>query len=66
MKTCLEINDMAFPIKLEQYKGKNEFIVTYGLQIRPNLTYSQAATELGTAIMHALKCDSKIEHYLKY
>lgn len=61
MIKCLEINDMAFPIKLEQYEGKEEFVVSYGLQVDANLSYKEATEKLGEAILHALCCEDKIK-----
>lgn len=60
-KLCFEINDMAFPIKLEQ-SGVNRFRVTYGKQVTRNLSYAAACAELGASIMHALACDGKIHN----
>jgi len=62
--TCFELTDAAFPIKLEQ-TGLDSFTVTYGLQVKDHLTYSQAAKELGSCIMHALACDSKLDNRAK-
>jgi len=56
---CIELPDLAFPVKLEQ-TGLNSFTVTYGLQVRKYLCYTQACTELGACIMHALACDGKL------
>ena len=48
MKTCIEIKDLAFPIKLEQSEtGPQLFKVTYGKQIRHKLIYEEAAEEVG-------------------
>jgi hypothetical protein len=60
-QTCIELTDLAFPIKLEQ-TSKNRFRVTYGEQVISGLSYSQACTELGASIMHALACDGKIKN----
>lgn len=43
-------------IELRQ-QGDDTFTVRYGLQLRRNLNYSQAAAELGSCIMHAAACD---------
>lgn len=61
MITCFELNN--FSIKLEQHETQNPkatFKVTYGLQVRSNLEYGQAAKELGECIFHALACDGKL------
>jgi len=62
--TCIELSDTAYPIRLEQ-TGKDNFIVTYGLQVKDHLTYGQAAKELGCCIMHALACDGKLDNRAK-
>lgn len=58
-KTCFR--DEKLDITLLQH-GKNDFSVRYGLQLKEKLTYSEAATKLGTCIMHALACDSKLDN----
>lgn len=37
--------------------GKKLFTVTYGLQVKSGLTYSQACTEIGAVILHHLCCE---------
>jgi hypothetical protein len=55
MKICFETREFDFPIKLEQQtRGRKRFRVTYGLQVSDLLTYQQAATELGTCLLHAM------------
>lgn len=56
-----ELTDLAFPIRLEQ-QGVDQFTVVYGLQVKRDLSYAQAATELGECIMHALACDSRLDN----
>ena len=51
----------AWPISLEQ-DGPNDFRVIYGMQVRENLSYSDAALELGAAIMHALACEGRLDN----
>ncbi len=60
-KTCFELPDMAFPIRLLQ-TGVDSFTVEYGKQIKQRLSYGNACTELGAAIMHALACDGKVDN----
>lgn len=62
--TCFELPEMAFPIRLLQ-TGRDNFTVEYGKQIRSQLTYGAACTELGAAIMHALSCDGKVDNRQK-
>lgn len=47
----------GFPISL--YQQGQGFMVQYGLQVSQNLNYSEAALELGTSIMHAIKCGGR-------
>lgn len=53
--------DLAFPITLTQ-QSPNQFTVQYGRQVRDELTYEQAAVELGYSILHALACDARINN----
>jgi hypothetical protein len=62
-KVCLEIKDLAFPIRLIQ-TGKERFTVQYGKQVDAGLDYMKAAHILGTDIFHALMCDGKIDDEL--
>lgn len=63
MQTVFETNEFAFPVKVEQHRGhKALFKVTYGLQVRDNLTYLSAATEFGLCMFHALACEGKMDN----
>jgi hypothetical protein len=45
-------------IQVEQSEVKEAlFRVTYGLQVKSDLTYSQACTEIGVAILHLQCCN---------
>jgi hypothetical protein len=49
MKTVVE-----FPYKVSLRQGvTGRFIVTYGSTVKRNLSYAQAAVELGASLMHA-------------
>jgi len=61
MKTILTIRDYDFPIVLESNRKCTQFRVTYGQQVRGNLTYSQAAKELGECLMHAIACTGALD-----
>lgn len=37
------------------------FTVTYGLQVKPGLSYAEAAKELGECLLHAANCDGLID-----
>lgn len=60
-RLCYAITNLGFPIKLHQ-KATGLFAVTYGLQLKSDLDYAQAAAELGSCIMHALACESKLDN----
>ena len=63
MKTVIEFNDLAFPIKVEQAEdGNARFRVTYGQQQRRTLTYLEAAREVGHCLFHALACDGRLSN----
>ena len=58
---CLELNDLAFPVRLIQ-NGRGRFTVEYGVQVLNDLTYGEACKELGRSIMHALSCDGRVDN----
>lgn len=66
MRTIIKI-DKAFPITLEQSESRrvilsgHSFRVTYGRQVKDGLTYTDAALELGAAMMHAAQCEGLIK-----
>jgi len=40
--------------------GFDQFIVQYGKQIEPDLSYAAAACVLGRVIMHSVACDGRL------
>ncbi len=63
-KLCHDFRDFKSqwgPLKLEQ-AGVDNFIVTYGLQVDRDLTYSEACAKLGQALMHCLACDGMVDN----
>lgn len=44
-----------------QQKSRNRFCVRYGKQVDANLSYGEAASKLGEALMHQLCCDGELE-----
>lgn len=64
MKVCFELSaDLSFAIKLEQHEDKRgHFRVTYGLQVKDNLTYAQASKEFGECVFHALACEGQLNN----
>lgn len=59
MKTIFELDSLAFPLKVE--RSSRGYRVTYGQQVVNNLTYKEAAHELGECIFHALGCEGLME-----
>lgn len=55
-----ETNDTGYPVTVRQAADRT-FSVQYGKQLRTNLSYAEAAQELGSCIFHGLACESKIE-----
>ena len=51
----------SYMIELRQ-QGRNRFSVRYGLSLKENLTYDQAAAELGAVIMHMQSCDGLLDN----
>jgi hypothetical protein len=62
--TCFKSHGAGFSIELIQ-TGFSEFTVKYGLQIKRELSYSEAAQELGACIMHAAACDGNLDSRTK-
>lgn len=60
-KTCLELDALAFPVKLMQ-QGRDRFTILYGLMSKTDLDYEEAGRELGLCIMHALSCEGKLDN----
>lgn len=64
MKTCFETEIGGMPVQLKQ-SGVDSFTVVYFKQIKKDLNYEAAATELGACIMHALACESRLDNRTK-
>lgn len=61
MKTCRQETLSGFTIKIEQHEDTRAlFRVSYGSQVRDNLTYAEAAKEYGLCVFHALACDGEL------
>jgi hypothetical protein len=64
MIVCFYRPEGDFPIKLEQYETSRAsysvFRVTYGEEVEDHPTYDQAALALGSALMHCLACEGKL------
>lgn len=48
-----------------QQRGKDNFAVRYGKEVHAELTYGQAAMELGKSLMHQLAGDGKLDNRMK-
>jgi len=60
---CYQHTDLHCPLKLEQAGNKGGlFTVTYGKQVCAGLTYSEAAAEYGSCLMHALACEGRLDN----
>lgn len=44
-----------------QQRGKDNFTVRYGRQVEADMTYAEAATALGAALMHQLACEGALD-----
>ena len=66
MRVCFEIDELPWLIRLEQHETEDLFCVTYGFQVDDGLTYSQAASKLGQALMHRAACDGMIVYEAPY
>lgn len=60
-RTCFETVIAGLPIKLTQ-QGRDKFTVTYWKQVKKELSYSQAAMELGACIMHAEAINERLDN----
>lgn len=66
IRTCFEHTIASnWVIKLEQ-RGKDNFRVSYGADVKDNLTHNAAALQLGAVIMHALACEDKLDNRRKH
>jgi hypothetical protein len=61
MNTCIELPDLAYPVKVDQLSD-GKFRVTYGKQVKTDLHYGAAAHEFGLCVFHALACDGKLNN----
>lgn len=62
MRHVITVENGKYPIILEQSESASlRFKVKYGLQIKRNLTYEEAANEFGLCYFHMLACDGKLD-----
>ena len=69
MKLCYEMKGGPFTrIALEQSTNPRKiaadesFRVTYGMQVKNELSYNEAASELGACIMHRAACEGLLNN----
>jgi len=60
MKICFSSAE-NIPVTLLQ-KSKNRFIVKYGQSVSGDLSYEEAAKELGASLMHRAACEGKLDN----
>ena len=56
-RLCAQWNDVSL-----QQRGKDNFAVRYGKQVKAECSYAQACAELGAALMHQLACAGKLDN----
>jgi hypothetical protein len=62
MKLIFSIPSDKIPFGISLYqKGHKNFTVKYGKEVKPNLSYTEAATQFGLSLMHALNCEGKLD-----
>ena len=61
MKEVTRFTDGDHEVMLEQH-DPGLFRVTYGLQVRDDLGYTDAAHEFGTCVFHSLACAGKLDN----
>lgn len=62
-KECYRLDYEGFGIWLFQNRSRvGSFSVQYGKQLDTGLSYAEACTELGAAIMHALACNGRLDN----
>ena len=59
---CFELPGSSTSVIRLTQQGVDNFTVQYGKQVERRLDYTQAATALGAAIMHAAACDDKLDN----
>ncbi len=65
MKIAIHLPAPEFDIKLIQH-GVDNFTVQYGEEYKSQLTYSEAALELGAAMMHNAALQGKLNSSLRF
>jgi hypothetical protein len=61
MKLCFEQPNGPYPVQLFQ-QGVDRFTVAYGAQVKSELNYADAASELGSCLMHMLACEGRLDN----
>lgn len=59
-KLCKQVGSVTL-----QQRGRDNFLVRYGMQIKAGLSYGTAAAEFGACIMHEAACEGELDNRLK-
>lgn len=63
MRTIRTEKAAGFELKIEQREDRRgRFRITYGAQVRDDLSYVEAAHEYGECLFHALACDGVLNN----
>jgi hypothetical protein len=46
---------------VELWADRADFAIVYGLQMKTGLSYAEAAADLGASLLHAVRCDGKLD-----
>lgn len=63
MRTIHTFTDGDVPVELKQSarkRGRWQFTVVYGKQVRSGLSYAEAVGEYGKCVFHSLACAGKL------
>ena len=48
-----------------QQRGRDNFAVRYGKEVHAELSYGEACSKLGQALMHQLACEDKLDNRMR-
>ncbi|MCB0713791.1 MAG: hypothetical protein KDD67_15800 [Ignavibacteriae bacterium] len=60
-KEVYSVNGLSFLLRVEQ-TAIDTFTVVYGMQVKRNLTYSDAACEFGLCLFHLMACEGRLDN----
>ena len=62
-KLAFETEVSGFPVRIYQNEKRNgSFAVQYGKQMDHHLSYSDACSKLGEALLHGLACEGLVDN----